>query len=101
MYPRNAMFYITAHTVTKNQFSNADNANESGNNTTGPCPVCIDIPPLFNHHPVGMNATLTRAIILRPNELNPFQKDQKFEKNKELHEIFIAAGLRLTTKIAI
>ena len=95
MYPRNAMFYITAHTVTKNQFSNADNANELANNPNVPCPICIDIPPTSNPHPARLSATFARApIILLPNELNPFQKDQKFEKNKELHDIFIASGLR-------
>lgn len=90
------MFYITAHKVTQNQFSNeADNANELANNNTAPRPVCIDIPPSSNPHPVRANTGLGRAIILRPNDLNnPFQKDRKLEQNKDLHDIIIANGLR-------
>lgn len=91
------MFYITAHTATKSQFSNeVDNANELANSKTVPCPVCIDIPPSSNNpHSVRVNRIFGRApIILRPNELNPFQKDRILEKNKELHEIIIANGFR-------
>lgn len=89
------MFYITAHTVTQNQFSNAGNDTELANNSTAPCPVCIDIPSSLSSNPVRVNATLAKTpIILLPNELNPFQLDQKHGKNKELREVIIAAGLR-------
>lgn len=83
--------------MTQNQFSNeAENANELANNNTVPCRICIDIPPSSNNcHPVRVNTGLARApIILRPNDLNSFQKDRKLEKNKELYEIIIANGLR-------
>lgn len=91
------MFYITAHKVTENQFSNeANNANELANNrkSSVPCPACIDIPPSANnHYPVRVNTGLARApIILRPNDLNSLQKDRK--KSQELHEVIIANGLR-------
>lgn len=94
------MFYITAHKVTENQFSNeADNANERPNNSNNRVPysVCIDIPPSSNNnqHTVRLNTGFARTpIILRPNDLNPFQKDRNIEKKKELHEIIIANGLR-------
>lgn len=91
------MFYITAHTVTQNQFANeGDNANELANNNIRPYSICIDIPPTSNnHYPVRVNTGFARApIILRPNDLNSFQKDRKLEKNQELHEIIIANGLR-------
>lgn len=89
------MFYITAHTVTKNQFSNeADNANELANNNAVPCSICIDIPPSAqNHYPARVNTGFARApIILRPNDLNLFPKDRK--KSNDLHEVIIASGLR-------
>lgn len=91
------MFYITAHTVTQNQFANAASTDELANSSASR-PVYIDIPPSLNHpHPVRVvgNANLARgSVILLPSELNPFQTDRKTATNKELHGILIATGLR-------
>lgn len=83
------MFYITAHTVTQNQFANIDTDYKLPN--SNPFAVCS--------HPVGpfglVGANEKKSpITLLPNQLNTFENTNKLpEKDFDLHEIIIADGL--------
>lgn len=83
------MFYITAHTVTQNQFANIDTDFQLPN--TDPFAVCTD--PVGPFGLIGAHDKKS-PIILLPNQLNKFENANKLpEKEFDLHEIIIADGL--------
>lgn len=83
------MFYITAHTVTQNQFANIDSDYDLPNND--PFSVCTD--PLG---PFGLVGTHEKKspIVLLPNYLPTFENAKFPEKDFNLQEIIIADDLR-------
>lgn len=85
------MFYITAHTVTQNQFANIDTEFQLPNND--PFAVCTD--PVGPFGPFGLVGAHEKKspIILLPNRLNTFGNTKLPEKEFDLHEIIIADGL--------
>lgn len=78
------MFYITAHTVTQNQFANIITGNQFPN--SNPFSVCID--PLG---PFGLSTIDEKKspIILLPQTI-----EKLTEKNGDLQQILVADGLR-------
>lgn len=86
------MFYITAHTVTQNQFAGVVNEVQLPN-IESPS-VCIDIPA-----PLGVtksNNVFKLPIILLPCDLSTDIRDhiKMIEKSRKSHHNIIADGLR-------
>lgn len=94
------MFYITAHTITQNQFANTFNEWQLTNSDVF-APMGIGTPPTF-----GLAAATTATtrintntpIVLIPNNLhinrNIIESPDKKDKSGDLHQIVIDNGLR-------
>lgn len=78
------MFYITAHTVTQNQFANINTEHQLP--SPEPFSVCID--------PLGPYGLATTNEKKSPIVLIPYTIDNLPEKSGDLNQIFIADGLR-------
>lgn len=78
------MFYITAHTVTQNQFANIITGNQLQN--SNPFSVCID--------PLGPYGLATFDEKKSPIILLPQTIEKLTEKNGDLQQILVADGLR-------
>lgn len=97
---RNAMFYITAHTITQNQFANTFNEWQLTNSDVF-APMGIGMPPTFGLA-AATNATTrintNTPIVLIPNNLhinrNIIKSPDKGDKSGDLHQIVIDNGLR-------
>lgn len=84
------MFYITAHTVTQNQFTNVVNEVQMPN-IESPS-VCINIPAGFGM--TSPNDMIKTPIILLPCDLSVRDHIKELEKCGKLHQHIIADGLR-------
>lgn len=87
------MFYITAHTVTQNQFTNVVNDVQFPN-IESPS-VCIDIPAALGM--TSSNDMNKRPIILLPCDLYTRNHIKSLESCGKLHQNIIADGLRYKT----
>lgn len=85
------MFYITAHTVTKNQFTDVGNADQLVNVESRSVPPSSASRPSRTIPAMGLTNT---TVILVPSDLNPFNSAKNPEKGNELPQIIIANGLR-------
>lgn len=85
------MFYITAHTVTQNQFANGNNDVQRPIIDT--CTVCVDI-PIVHQTTSKRNVNNKIPIILLPSDLKSVNHLKLLEKNAELHQTFASYGLR-------
>lgn len=92
--PRNAMFYITAHTVTQNQFANI--VTDAHLKKVDPF-FCTDFAPYGQAFgAVGSTTADVRrpSVILLPSHLRTSDQTKFAENDSDLQDVIIADGLR-------
>lgn len=91
------MFYITAHTITQNQFANAFNDIQSRNTDVFTFGYQSSSPFRLGATTQAINNS---PIVLLPNNLRT-KNITSLEKSGDLHEIIIADGLRYVNRYSI